>query len=145
MKATSESRTLERRAISIAACPNSRPSAKLSVEIEAAPIFSSAEAASNSLRNRAAYGKVSNATKRAGGRDRSSSSTMAALTPSCEVPDIRPMAMTLPRSSLIVIALIFIHVRFVVFVVVQIVRATQTKGFESREQQTPSSGEVERA
>jgi hypothetical protein len=63
---------------------------------------------------------------RAGGRERSSIAISAALTPSCDVPDIRPMALTLPRSSLIVIALIFIHVRIfgIVFVVVQIVRTS---------------------
>ena len=97
-----------RRAISIAARPNSRPSAKLSVEIAAAPTFSSAEAASNSRRRCAAYGNVRNAISRAGGRERSSSSTTAALTPSCDVPDIRPMARTLPRSSRSVICAHFL-------------------------------------
>lgn len=88
--------------------------------------FSSAEAASNSLRKRVGYGKVWNAIKRAGGRARSSSSTTTALTPSCEVPDIRPIAKTLPRSRLILIALIFIRFRIarLVFVIVQIVRTT---------------------
>src|SRR5581483_2472430 len=103
-----------------------------------APTARADDASISRVRNAGGYRNVLKATARAGGLAPSSISTTAALTPSCDVPDIRPIASIGPRAISIAIGW------FLIFVILRSA-ARQPEHLHPRRDNAPSRWKLEHA
>src|SRR5579885_1977533 len=104
-----------------------------------APTARADDASISRVRNAGGYRNVLKATARAGGLVPSSISTTAALTPSCDVPDIRPIASIGPRAISIAIGW------FLIFFIILRCPARQPEHLHPRRDNAPSRWKLQHA